>query len=1421
MGLLNSAIEEQKKAGLLNRTAGAEPVAPRRVVPATIQAPKQNAVQKVASKAYGLLPSVVRQGVDQVKDALFGNTRDRAVLQDAENKGQPVDFVTRLKVEGFLPFLGKSDEEVISENVVHLTDKGVAPERAEELAFYDRFKGRSMPGLPDEAKTRLDALAPTKDETRVLGIARLGNQLGVVGDAVGILPVGSIAKQGTRLTPRILVKATEETALKTLIKEGIDEGIATKFAPSVAAVKNDAKAQTLLDEIIRTQNELKAADANPLRMTKATKATELADQIETKFPHVSRTYADNLAEDAVRVVKEFGRTPADALRLVNEQILKVPVKVAKAAMKVADEAIDLSKFKTADEFVASRPKVYRGTEEAGPLKESFETDYGDGFYFADKKDTASGYGKIVGEYSVDLKKPLVIKDRYEMNGIVDDFLAKKAAGETKAERVTEYLKSQGYDGIKVKDGGMAGEDGVGGFTIAFDRGSVKDTSELVEQYAKATAATPTPASRGISTKGIQELRQEGKSPSPERVVEAFDNKYTAGDGTPQKLEQSLGDSQITTQEPKLWKRVSETLKGALTSTVEFLQDADKRILDLQRNAIVTDESNIYQKLTLMPGRLGDVVERGRTAVKEVIDDMAKFAKESGTDLAKVRKEVNEYLLVKHAPERNAALGDKAAGISTEDAAKRLKEIESSEGFARVQEFANKLADLNTQTLDMLHDAGVVGDELFDTLRTKYKNHVPLNRLFEEADDVGEVLSGKGLDVRSSGIKRAKGSEREVADIVENIVVNYEQAAIRSEKNIVDQAALKFVRDNPNPALFEIRKPKPIGETFDGRPLMEKTQDPNILQMFENGKPIWIEIKDPHLAVAMRGVGREKLGAIMNAVAAFTRTYSGLATRFNPEFAFPNKLRDLQETMIYLSAQKDVTAKGATKAVLRDPVSLKAITDGIRGIDSEGARLYAEMKRMGGTTGGMGLSTRKKVNLDIKSLEKLATSKPRAFAEGIVSYVDHWNTIFEDSTRLSVYRTALEQGLTKERAAFLAKEASVNFNRMGKGGPVINGLYMFSNASIQGSAKMIRSLRNPKVLAGVTAAVGSSVAAIGTWNDMVDPEWREHVSAWDRLNALPVALPSDDGTVRYITVPVSWGVKPIMVMANYAYDAMAGKGFDGAKASNDIFTAIAEAYNPMGGSDALSAATPTILDIPFEIGRNLSWAGGPIKPDRDPYAPESIKYFDSLEKKESGRIAIGLSEMLSGAGIEVSPADLNYAYEGYISGAGRAVTKFGNTIFGAATGKLPPISEFPFLSRFYKEKLEDEVFNTEANEAIGELMAGDKKEKFYIQKQAEDEWEKLKELTPEEKRSRLKALAQENPDLVEKVLDVGEAEQMGLTGKEKQLKYATVAVRAEFIANEIAKAKTKEERKALILNYREKKILTDSVLDAMAELLPKE
>ena len=55
---------------------------------------------------------------------------------------------------------------------------------------------------------------------------------------------------------------------------------------------------------------------------------------------------------------------------------------------------------------------------------------------------------------------------------------------------------------------------------------------------------------------------------------------------------------------------------------------------------------------------------------------------------------------------------------------------------------------------------------------------------------------------------------------------------------------------------------------------------------------------------------------------------------------PNKLRDLQETMIYAASQGQMGAKGAVKVAAKDPGSVKAVLDFIRGRNTPGAQLYA-------------------------------------------------------------------------------------------------------------------------------------------------------------------------------------------------------------------------------------------------------------------------------------------------------------------------------------------------------------------------------------------------------------------------------------------------------------------------------------------------
>lgn len=1122
----------------------------------------------------------------------------------------------------------------------------------------------------------------------------------------------------------------------------------------------------------------------------------------------------------------------------------------------------------------------------------------------------------------------------------------------------------------------------------------KSTNETLRQkpvQVRLNEQPVTPTRLAEKPQGL--TRTEGIRANPDTSLSAkndVNGTYTKVSNG--KEEQAIGQLAQVAKEPvSVARKVVNSLKNTKTKVLEYIQNDQERVRKLLENKDlkITDQSDPYLKSTLYSGRIGQKIEAAKEETTKAISEMSGLAKKAKVDLKKIREEVNDYLIALHAPERNMKHGNGAAGMTTEEARTLLKSIEESPRGAEIKRIAGMLRDMNNKTLDILRDSGVISDDLYEKLRTLYKNHVPLNRIFENTDDFAGALSSRGFDVKSSGIKRAKGSEREVSDILGNIVHNYEQAVLRSEKNIVDQATLAMVRDNKDvlkDIMYETKLPmlpvakvkhkaaidadfqdqlvsfaESLGAKFKttgqpGRHLglyypasklitrkfatpretlshetghffdytfglkerfykrgasknvaeemiahMERagesanrikntkerfadafewwlthrdlakrdmplfsqamdniirdipelkpilkieptprftieqmeeqifarqqfTNDPSILSLKENGKSVYIKIKDPNLAIALRGVGREKLGTLMNAVSSFTRFYSGLQTRFNPEFALPNKIRDLQETAIYLASQKGLGEKGALGAVGKDPQSMKDVLDALRGKDTPGAKLYKELKETGGTTGGMGLSTKKETELSLEKIEKLANSKTRRIADNLIEYIDNWNTLFEDSTRLSVYKQGLEQGMSKERAAFHAKEASINFNRMGKGGPVINALYMFSNASIQGSVKMLRALKNPKVLGTVMAAVGGSVAAINEWNDKVDPKWRDKVTKYDRLNGLPVMIPSTDENARYITIPVSWGIKPIKVMADYAYDATTNGGFNAKNMINDTLTAVLEAYNPAGGTNLLSAITPTILDTPVEIGSNISWNGNKIRPDYDKNAPRDIQYFSSLGNTTSGQAAISISELLKDkADIAISPADMKYAFDQYVGGAGRAATKTLNLGASmAGKGEKLPLDQYPFISRFLRERTPEEVGggSLQQSQNVQDLLGNQSRDRFRLNNEARQLYKELSSIPKEEANARALEIKKENPQLFEKLKDIIEEEKLGLTYQEKQIKLLGVAngERAKYIFNEVSGMKSREEKNYYINDMRKKKIITDEVFTQLKKMV---
>lgn len=903
------------------------------------------------------------------------------------------------------------------------------------------------------------------------------------------------------------------------------------------------------------------------------------------------------------------------------------------------------------------------------------------------------------------------------------------------------------------------------------------------------------------------------------------------------------------------------LRKARDSALEFLQDAQVRVRRLVERSSepLPDDADPYMAMTLYHGRLGGRAEEAVGKAEEILRGANAIAKATNSPLENVKRLIDLYLVAKHAPERNAVHGDGSAGITNAEATTALARIAGHPQGPEIIRVAGLVQAMNRRTLQTLLDGKVISQETFDLLSTTYANHVPLNRIMPEGDEeIGAILAGGGFDVRGTGLQRARGSKLPIAPILENVLLNHQQAILRAEKNTVDLATLAFVRrfeDDLKGQITILGGAKPA-RTIDAaergirdqitalkkmlpkddRPHhMERMpskaiNDPRVLELREDGERVLIRFRDPKLAAAFKATNGEKMPKALYPLMLYTRVMSQLATRFNPEFVLPNKIRDIQETAIYIAAQKELGAKGAGKFLLRElrGENYKAITDWLMGRDTPGARLYQEMIDEGGTTGGLALSSRDRVKESIADIEKVLTANPGNIRQALKKMgkaFDAFNKVFEDSTRLSAYRMAKARGLTNKRAAVHAKEASINFNRMGTAGPVINGLWMFSNASIQGTTKMIRAMKNPKVATTVVLGMAAAVAAVGEWNDQWDEKWREKVTKWDRLNSLVVVLPSSTpDQFNYFVIPISWGLKPILNLTNYAYDAEQGIDWEWGDFLNDMTVATLEAANPLGGTSLTQALVPTALDLPVDLRSNVSWSGSKIKPDPQRGVPEDVRYFNSLQDKASGRASIAATEALvDSTGIAVSPADVNYVFEQLVGGVGRTAGRFWTAGSAVVNGEVPDKDQFPFLARFYRRREGEEIgaggqgLGAETR-AVRELVEGQGRERIRRKYRLEDVVEELKTLPKDQVKKRIAEEVKKDPAAFDVIKGLIEAEAKGLTGLDKQINLLGVenGERARYYFDRLREA-SPEDRRSIVEDGVKKGLISRGVIEQIGML----
>ncbi|MEX2008525.1 MAG: hypothetical protein WD850_03485 [Candidatus Spechtbacterales bacterium] len=358
------------------------------------------------------------------------------------------------------------------------------------------------------------------------------------------------------------------------------------------------------------------------------------------------------------------------------------------------------------------------------------------------------------------------------------------------------------------------------------RGVARATDDVAQGVASKVGEATT---NGLDTSLIRKSKEQVQS-ILQTVGKRLPIRSRVGGETAQELQRSeilsslpplnrKTKTESIAREYAEYKKATEGIRGVWINIRETVQDSFIRARKLQekvvRGADIPDDINIDQARTLFDGRVDARLRAAKESVTKIDQSILSTARKLGVADNELSREVDSFLHARHALERNARLGDGAAGLKNQEAKQILKAIESSPHQAEVKIIAEGISELNRKTLKTLLDAEVIDKELFDLLNKTYKNHVPLQRVLDESEDIAQSLTGRGLDVRSTGLRKAVGSDRPIADILTNVTANLDQAIIRAEKNLVDLTTLRFARANKHLGIFEEVKPKVIGKTGDG------------------------------------------------------------------------------------------------------------------------------------------------------------------------------------------------------------------------------------------------------------------------------------------------------------------------------------------------------------------------------------------------------------------------------------------------------------------------------------------------------------------------------------------------------------------------------------------------------------------------------